>query len=81
MFKVERKEYYWEGSYWNPTEEGYTWDEMDDANFQDKEEACNFALQKANNPYTLGFRVVNADSGEVVEEFSYYKNYRQKEQK
>lgn len=81
MFKVERKGYYWEGNYWNPTKEGYAWYEMEDVSFQDKEDACDFALQKADNPFTVGFRVVDADSGEVIEEFSYFKNHRQKEQK
>lgn len=71
MFRVERKEYFWEGNYWNPTKAWHDWEDAGLPLLANQEEACKLAQKKAQNPFTIGFRVVNLKDGKVVQEFNY----------
>lgn len=71
MFRVERKEYFWEGSYWNSTKESYDQEDAGLPLLTNQEEACKLAQEKAQNPFTMGFRVVNLKNGKVIQEFKH----------
>lgn len=71
MFRIERKKFFWEGNYWKPAKEWYDWEDAGLPLLENQEEACKLAQEKAQNPFTMGFRVVNLKNGKVIQEFEY----------
>ena len=69
MFKIEKKELYWEGNYYNPTKTWYEWEETSYPLMDDEKLACEIAKEASKNPFALGFRVVNLDNKKVVKEY------------
>ena len=72
MFRIERKEYTWEGNYWNPIKEGYEWGDAGLPLIDNEKEACAKAKELANNPYTIGFRVVREKDKKIIKTFEKY---------
>ena len=60
MFKIQRKIKCWEGNYWTTDNEWYEWEDMPMHEYATQEQAQAVANKLADNPFSLGYRVVEA---------------------
>lgn len=73
MFRLQNKQYWWEGNFWNPIADGYEYVDMYDREykeiqkpFDNLDEAIREAKERADNPYVENIRVINEITKEVM---------------
>lgn len=77
MYRVERENYVWQGNYYNPTWDGYEWNDIE-KEFNSEDEAIAYVKQIMDNPFISRHRVVH--NGNVVATFFRWQGKVEQEQ-